>query len=227
MNLFKKKTKCDLKDFCTQYYDTYILVSNPPVSAIKNFNEDYSKIISEKLIAVDNNFKSVDIKKFSDEILIIRFELFSLAWFHQFGDKSSIQQTIFTNEYLIKNNRVDIWYNTESYTQAIAQSATHDCDDSTAFGRTRLISVATMRQDLFDKYYNDGFDALCVARALNKYGTQSNWQSLGITLFYLVITLCKNLNYTFNEKAGEILGTILKGFYDGCKQSLEKIKVDN
>jgi hypothetical protein len=225
MSLFKTKTKHDLKDFCTQYYDTYILETKPTIPAVKDFSENYNKLISEKIIEADNSFKSVDFNSFSKELLKIRFELFSLAWFHEFGDKSAIQQTIFTKEYLINNHKEEIWNDIEPYNQTIAQSATHGCDSSTAPGRMRIYSVTKMRLDLSKKYFNEGIDPKCVARAINKFGTQSNWQSLRIALGYLVITLCKNLNYTFNEKTSEILIAMLKGLYDGSKQNLEKIKI--
>lgn len=226
MNLFKKKTKCDLKEFCTQYYDTYILVAKPLNLAVKDFSETYNRQISEKITTVDDNFKSIDFNKFCKELLTIRFELFSLAWFHEFGEKSAIQQTIFTKDYLLNNHKEEIWNDIEPYNQSIAQSATHGSNSSSASGRMRIAFVNQMRLNLCKKYFSNEMDPKCVARAINKFGTQSNWQSLGITLGYLVITLCKNLNYEFNEETGEILTAMLKGLYDDSKQNLEKIKIE-
>lgn len=123
--------------------------------------------------------------------------------------------------------KVGIWDGAESYNKAIAQSATHGCDSSTAFGRGRITFVNSMRSELYNKYKTEGvgLDMKCVARVLNKYGTDERWKKLVITLEYLVITLCQNLNCQLNQEAQFHLIATLKGMYDGSKQSLEGIKL--
>lgn len=224
MSLFKKKNKVYLSRFCKEFYDINFL---EPVVAGSNIANTYNELILDKLKEADDNSTKIDPACFKNEILSLKFEIFSLAWFHQFGDKSAINQSIYTKEYLIDKNREDLWEKAESYNKAIASSATHGSTSSTAAGRARLAFVNTMRFELFKKYSEKGLDNKCVARAVNRYGTDANWKNLSITLGYIVIELCRHLNYEPNEEVQFQLTAIMKGFYDGANQNLENIKIVN
>ena len=222
MSFFSKKQKARLDEFCRYFYDKNFL---EPVVAGIDMSDTYNELILKNLKEVDITSGVINASNFRKEILTLRFELFSLAWFHQFGDKSAIANSIFTKLYLTGKAKEELWENAELYNQAIAASATHGCTSSTASGRARLMIVNKGRMDLFNKYYNDNIDAKCVARALNRYGTDSNWKYLSITLGYVVIELCKILNCDLNDEARFQLTAVLKGFYDGVKQNIENIKI--
>lgn len=222
MSFFKKKNKVSLSEFCTEFYDKNFI---EPIVARIDFSNSYNELIVQKTTAVDKTFQEVDFEKFSNEVLILRFELFSLAWFHQFDTKSAINHSIFTKKYLVDNKREDLWDNAEPYNQAIAESANYGYDPSTSSGKAGRLFIAKTRMDLFDKYYNDNIDPKCLARALNRYGTNSSWKKMSITLGYIEMSLCKILNCSLNDDANFHLIAILQGFYEGSKQSLQEIKI--
>ena len=222
MPFFNKKQKVYLAEFCREFYDKNFL--EPVVGGI-DMSNSYNELILKNLKEADQNSNNINSITFKDEILSLRFELFALAWFHQFGDKSAVANSIFTKQYLVDKGKEELWDKAEPYNQAIAASATYGCTSSTASGRARLMIVNKGRMDLFDKYYNESIDAKCVARALNRYGTDERWKALSITLGYVVIDLCKSLNCNLNDEAQFQIVAILKGFYDGSKQNLENIKI--
>ena len=225
MQLFKKKIKTDLNSFCQQYYDKYFLELNLSNKELVGFSNHYNEIVLKKIIEIDSDFSKINFDKFCKEILIIRFEIFSLAWFHQFGIKSSILQSLYTKDYLSKTSKIDYWDGTESYNQAIAQSTIHGCSSDTASGRARIAFVMKMRMDLFAKYLKENLDEICLTRALNRFGTSSNTRPMSITLGYIAICLNNNLNCKVNEEALSYVTEIFNGFYIGVSESLEKIKL--
>ena len=222
MSIFSKKQKVRLDEFCQDFYDKNFL---KPIVAGIDMSEIHNNLILKNLKEADDKSNLINSTNFKSEILTLRFEIFSLAWFHQFGDKLAIANSIFTKQYLIDEGKEELWEKAEPYNQAIASSATHGCTSSTASGRVRLMIVNKGRMDLFDKYYNDNIDAKCVARALNRYGTDGKWKYLSIALGYVVIDFCKILNCDLNDEARFQLIAVLKGFYDGVKQSIENIKI--
>lgn len=222
MSFFNKKQKVYLAEFCKEFYDKNFLES---VIGGVDVSNSYNELILKNIKEADKNADNIRPINFKNEILILRFELFSLVWFHQFGEKSAIANSIFTKRYLVDKGKEEFWDRAEPYNQAVAASATHGCRSSTASGRARLMIVNKGRMDLFDKYNNENIDAKCVARALNRYGTDERWNMLSITLGYIVIELCKNLNCNLNDEAQFQLVAVLKGFYDGSKQNLENIRI--
>ena len=165
MSFFSKKQKVYLAEFCKEFYDKNFL---EPIIAGIDMSDSYNELILKKIKEVDKNSSSISPINFKNEILSLRFELFSLAWFHQFGNNLAVANSIFTKQYLVDKGKEDLWDKAEPYNQAIATSATHGCTSSTASGRVRLLLVNETRMDLFDKYYNENIDAKCVARAINR-----------------------------------------------------------
>ena len=220
---FKKKVAWDLKEYCTQYFDNYILETKPVVAGRK-ITDSYNEIVKEKLLEADGNFRLVDFNSFSSQALLIRLELFSLAWFHRFGEESSIQLELFMKEYLMSNNKEKIWKDLASYNHAVAQSASMGFKTPAA-ERASMGFVNTMRIELWKKYNEKGLDMTCVSRTLNKIGTDKRWSRLVLTLDNIANTWSANLNYPINSKTRFILISTFKGNYDGSKQSLAEIKI--
>jgi hypothetical protein len=88
-----------------------------------------------------------------------------------------------------------------------------------------LSSINTKRVDLFGKYADPGYDTKCIARALNRIGTDRHWEKLSKTLGFLALNLCARLNCDLNDEARFILIATLKGFYEGNEQSFKEIKI--
>lgn len=227
MSIFSKKQEVDLEDFCRDFYEKYIL--NPVIEGI-DLGAKYSYIVRKSIIEADQNFVDIDPKKFTAEMALLRFELFALAWLHRFRDKSAVAQSVFTKRYLHEKKRDDIWDASEPYNQAIARSSTLGKTPETASGRAHLGFINKMRVDLFEHYYKEGHDLKCVARVLNRLFTDVVWKK-GITAGLLMFTLCDRLglgsNFEPSKEAQFRLTAVIRGFYDGARQSLEKIKIKN
>jgi len=225
MSFLSKKQKVDLQDFCRDFYEKNIL--NPVVGGVDG-GAIYFDIVRKTVVEADQNFADISSQKLATEMIPLRFELFALAWLHQFGDKSAVAQSVFTKRYLHEKKRDDIWDASESYNQAIARSVTLGKTSETASGRYHIVFTTKMRVDLFRHFCKEGHDPKCVARALNRLFTDEVWKK-GITAGLLMFTLCDRLGFDSNfeptEKAQFRLTAIIRGLYDGARQSLEKIKI--
>ncbi len=224
MSIFSKKQEINLDDFCRDFYEKNIL--NPVIAGI-DVGAAYFDTALKLVIEADQNFANIDSQKFATEMIPLRVELFSLAWLHQFGDKSAVDQSVFTKHFLDKNKRNDIWNDMEPYNQAIARSSTAGKTSKNPFDRVYLARVNLTRVDLFNQYHKEGYDLKCVARALNRLFSDETWGK-DITANFLMFTLCDRLGFKSNEPNKEAefrLTAIVHGFYDGARQSLGKIKI--
>jgi len=222
MSIFSRKERVILSEFCTSYYDTQFI---NPVLAGMDMAEAYNQVVSDNITQVDTNFQSIDKSLLNYNLLLLRFELFALAWFHKFGIEMAVSNSIFTRDYLESISRLDIWEDCLSYNHAISKSATYGYDSSTALGRVKLLDVNKTKVDQFKKYQENGFDTKCVARVLNRYGTESSWKRMVITHALLVNTLYERIGHDLNEEATFIFISTLKGFYDGATDSLANKKI--
>ncbi len=165
MGLFNRKRRVQLEDFCREFYDQNLL---PPAIRGVDLGEIYFRAVQKSIAEMDGGFATIDSKQILAEMTIIRFEVFALAWLHQFGDKRAPDQSAYTKSYLGEKGRQDIWANMEPYNQAIARSSTAGCTCETGTGRAYLAFVNKMRADLFDQWYKRGFEPDSVARAVNR-----------------------------------------------------------
>jgi len=227
MSIFSKKQEVNLEDFCRDFYEKNIL--NPVIEGI-DAGSAYFDTVRKSVMEADQNFTNINSQKFATEMIPLRFELFALAWLHQFGDKSAVAQSVFTKLFLQENKRNDIWDASESYNQAIARSSTIGKTSKKPSDRVDLARVMKTRADLFDQYHKEGYDPKCVARALNRLFSDKAWEK-GITAGLLMFALCDRLGFEQdfkpNKEAQFRLTTIIRGLYDGARQSLEKIKIKN
>jgi len=81
MSIFSKKQEVDLEDFCRDFYEKNIL--NPVIEGI-DAGAKYFDTVRKSIVEADQNFVDIDPKKFTAEMVLLRFELFALAWLHQF-----------------------------------------------------------------------------------------------------------------------------------------------
>jgi hypothetical protein len=222
MGLFSRKQKVRLEDFCRDFYDKNML---NPVIAGMNVGEAYFEAARGSVAEVDPRFKAVDTKTFVAEMTLIRFEIFGLAWLHELGDKHAAAQSAFTKRYLEGRNRTDIWDALEPYNQAIARSGTLGQNADTASGRAYLAFTDSMRMQLFNEWHKQGFEPKAVARAANRLATDVAWQK-GLTAGSLMLTLCERLGCEVNEEAQFRLIAVIRGLYDGVRETLKPIKVE-
>lgn len=225
MSSFSKEQEVSLEDFCRNFYEKKVL--NPVIGGV-DVGATYFDAVRKTVVEADQKFTDISSQKLATEIIPLRFELFALAWLHQFGDKSAVAQSVFTKHYLQEKKRDDIWDASESYNQAIARSGTLGKTAEAVSGRTHLGFITKMRVDLFSPFYEQGHDPKCVARVLNRLFSDKTWQK-GITPGLLMFALCDRLgfesNFEPNKEAQFRLTAVIRGLYDGARQSLEKIKI--
>lgn len=177
---------------------------------------------------MDDRFANINSSKFAVEMLALRFEAFSLAWVHKFGDKSAVEQTILTKQYLQEQKRDDIWEALEPYNQAVGRSIKHGKSAQNPLDRAFVAHVNQTRINLFKQFNENGHDPKCVARALNRLFSEKAWKSQAVQGF-LMFALCDRLGFPpdfkpNNEGQFRIIA-IISGFYDGSMQAMEKIKL--
>ncbi len=225
MSPFSKGQEVRLEDFCRDFYEKNIL--NPVIGGI-DIGAIHCDTAWKTVVEADQNFADISPQRFATEIIPLRFELFALARLHQFGDKSAVAQSIFTKHYLQEKKRDDIWDASESYNQAIARSSTFGKTPETVSGRAHLGFTTKMRVDLFSHFYEQGHDPKCVARALNRLFSDEPWKK-GITAGLLVFALCDRLGFGAkfepNKEVQFRLTAVIRGLYDGARQSLERIRI--
>ena len=78
MSFFSRKQKISLEDFCRDFYDNQLL--NPIIKDV-NFGTVLPDYVIDK---IDPLFAHVDKQKLTKELMILRYELFALAWTHKF-----------------------------------------------------------------------------------------------------------------------------------------------
>jgi hypothetical protein len=225
MFFFSKKQEVRMVDFCRGFYDENIM--NPSIPGV-NANDVFFETIRKQIGEADNRFNNIDSAKFAAEMLVLRFEAFALAWVHKFGDKSAVEQTVFTKQYLHEQNRDDIWEALEPYNQAIARSIKHKRSAENPLDRAFVAHVNQTRLNLFKQFQGNGYDPKCVARALNRLFFEEAWKNQSAPGF-LMFALCDRLGFPpdfkpNNEGQFRIIA-IISGFYDGALQAMEKIKL--
>lgn len=211
MSLFKRKEEVYLREFVTNFYNDNIF--NAYINEI-DFIEGFCKVIQKNIIEVDSLFEKINLAELRFEIILLRIELFSLAFIHRFGEKLSLEQTVLTRNLLLTENEL-IWKELESYNYSIAQSS---------YVKSTSVILDKRRMDLFDKYYAEGFQETCIARMINRLFTEKSWKQ-NITPFYLVNTFCERLNCKLNEEAQFRLRATIFGLYKGASESMENIKI--
>lgn len=227
MRFFRKKQEINLDDFCRDFYEKNIL--NPMIGGV-DAGAVYCDTVKRSIVEVDHNFANINSKTFASEVVILRFELFALAWLHKFGDKLAVAQSTFTKHYLHEKKRDDIWHDSESYNQAIARSSTLGKTSKKAFDRVYLGRVNKTRADLFDQFYKEGHDPDCVIPALNRLFTEKAWKkgvTAGLLMFALFDRLGFGSNFEPNKEAQFRLTAVIRMIYEGARQSLGNIKIKN
>jgi len=235
MSFFSKKQEVNLEDFCRDFYESQIL--NPKIGEVGiDAMSVYAKQIKKSVTEIDSVFVDVDLQKLTYELTVIRFELFALAWLHEFPDKL-FSQSVFTYEYLHEKGRDDIWEGMEKYNVAIADSIT------TGLSESETLYISRDRMDLFDRQIenakkngldldsNNSVFGKCIARTINRQFFNKAWKN-GHTIYFLMLALCHQLGLGYgpsytgpNKEAQFRLGATVRGFYDGAEQSMDNVKI--
>jgi len=220
MSIFSRKEKVVLEVFCKRFYADNIF--NESIGE-NDFNLGYATVVRNSIIEADFSFSGVKIEDLRYEIILLRIEMFSLAFLHKFGEKLSLAQTEYTWDYL-RNKADSIWNDLMDYNKAIAQSNNLNTGLNTKTNKIYTAKLDINRIKLFDMYHAQGFDDVCIARMINRVYSETVWKNRK-TIFYLTQTLCERLKCKLNEEAQFGLEAIIFGFYNGAMEKLNKIEI--
>ena len=227
MSFFSRKQKIKLEDFCCDMYDNQFL--NPKIGE-EEISDVFPEFFKGEIVKVLPEFEKISLQKIKEEIAILRFEIFALAWIHSFGIQLSVEQSIFTKNYLREKGREDIWNGMGHYNKAISHSVTSGLSE---LGKAHIIK---MRYDLGKKYidiakkreipFDDKFGFV-----INRISSEKAWRK-NITAYFLMLGLCHRFGlghgkdyYGPNEEAQFHLIKFIKDFYDESKKSWYKVKI--
>ncbi len=221
MAFFNRKKEIHLVDFCYDYYERNFL---EPIIEDVELASLHNELMVQKIREVDEHFNESSYSKFFSEIIIVKFEVFAIAWLHHFGEKIAINNSVFTKDYLNTKNRIEIWDEAEVYNQAVARSSNLEIDPKTSAGKSRIMTLNKIRWDSFNKLLDAGYNEKCVARVLNRIGTENTWKKT-ITPNFIRIQIEERLECKLNEEAAFRLTAFIFGFYRGARQSFETVKI--
>lgn len=227
MSFFSRKQEITLENFCRDFYDTQIL--NPIIGKIDAGNV-FSDVVKKNIVEVYPEFSRIDSEKLNEEIKVLRFELFALAWTHKFiNGKIVVAQSDFTKSYLHEKGRDDIWTGMESYNNMIDSVTLHWL---TNLGKMNLSFNYNMREDLTKKNIETAKELGIenddrVARVNHRLWSENAWKQK-LMLGPLVFTFCERIGvnaHDLNQEAQFRLAATIKGLYDGAEQSWDKVKI--
>jgi hypothetical protein len=211
LNFFRKKIKTNLADFCNDYYDHKIFPTKKESTdlAIAHWGQ-----LKKSVEAADQKFVDVPFQKFVDEMTIIWFEVFALAWMHKFGYELAIENSIFTKDYLIRKNHQEIWDNSDIYNKVFSRNC--NCK------RCTINKIAQRKVEL--SLYKKGYDPKCIIRTANRYSTETEWKE-GITVELIAFELAFRLDGKIKVPAVFKLVSIIKGLYVEILRDLQNIEI--
>jgi len=227
MSFFKKKVS--VEDFCRDFYDNQIL--NPKIGDME-VGSAFSDVVIKEVVEVDPTFNKVDKQKLANELIIIRFELFALAWTHKFiSGENVVAQSAFTKKYLHEKGKNDIWSGMEPYNNMIDSVTLHWL---TSQGKMNLSFNYNMREDLTAKNIEvakklgiENDDS--IARVNHRLWSENAWKQK-LMLGPLVFTFCEQLGIDANSLAEEAqfrLAVVIRGLYEGAQYSWKDVKIKN
>lgn len=234
MGFFTTKKEVKLEDFCHDFYEKNILSGVFQGVEIGKFKEFIIQVFPE--------FSRVDSSKLKEELTILRFELFSLAWQDSFDEDLSVAQNVFTMRFLEEKDKKDIWDRMQRYNGAIAggirKSICVSQRDSEMLDSDRL-SAKQKYAELAIKYgvnLEGQKDLDLIIRMGGRIKSNKAWKDgQGMISYYLSLTLLRILGYTDaeidkitdNQQISTHLMTIMNRFYNEAKESWEDVKIIN
>lgn len=224
MAFFSKKQEIDLETVNRIFYESYMqdnVVDGVDINAL------FYDAMRSALVDADHNFANIDLRKFNDELVLLQFEIFALAWLHQFGDNSAVAQSIFTKNYLHDKARDDIWNGMEKYNSAISRSSVAGLSE---IERAHIIRD---RANCADKHIANAEKSGAtvdegIGRPLNRLFSEKAWKK-GISAGFILFALCKQLGFdpSFqpNEKAHSQWFIEISDCYNKARKFLSKYKI--
>jgi hypothetical protein len=232
-----------MADFCLPFYretvsakePTTVLMGDQPLTIpdMGFVNAKVAEFCRQQTMKVDSTFgDSLDIELFDLHFAALRFECFSLAWRHSFlkKPKASLAQTALLYEYLVRNERPDVWAAMlDHYSQAVARSADGGLDPGKPSSQSTLLGHNQERVKRFGEFVALGYPTEICAHVLNQYFTEDRAEKVPVYLtFELLRCVGKMTEAGAPSIAGEavavLVGTIT-GMYDEPKSRLAMVEI--
>ena len=221
MGLFRTKRKVTTERFCLEFYSGHVFAK--PIRGLDP-HLVWSQTVHKQITSTDTVFKQVDLDEFSFELRALRLEVFALAWIHRVDQRLTLVQSQFTKDYLYQNGLSDLWETMGAYNTAIARSTVGGSDPNTRSGRSKITYLNLSRVNMFEEWSGKDFDDDCIARVANCLGSKSAWKSTRVHT-YLSFALTDRLGCEISREARKGLLALVKGYYDGAKELLQKVTV--
>lgn len=227
MGLFSTKERVNLEKFCGDWYEKYILhpVLTSPKGDLELAPEMY-EVFRKNIVEADANFEKVDLERFSTEIVFLRFELFALAWMHKFGGNFAVAQSIFTKRYLQEKKRNDIWEGMRFYNKYLNSGVLHWL---TSLGKVNMPFWYNMIKSLSAKNIEEGkkigISDENIEMVNNRLCSENAWKQRWI-FQGLVSAVEDKFGFILNDEAEFRLAVVIRGLYDGARQSFDNIKIE-
>jgi hypothetical protein len=198
-----------------------------PVIAGQDFKWIYIDTAYDNIVKIDKLFSSVDRNVFRKEMMSMRMEVIGLAFKHNVKDKKNLlNQSLFTRDYLIKNDESELWDIMGDYNQVIAMSSIKGANVNKfadKFGITMITSVrASLLEEYMKKYYEEGMDKRCISYICNREACDIAWGQQ-VTARHLTYRLADRIgcNEEINPDALMAITSVIWGFYQGAKDAIK------
>ena len=210
----------DVEGKSTDFYENYVL--NPKVGE-KNVGTVFAEVVKKNLSEADSKLTELSVTRLSEEIAVLRFELFGLAWAHKYvsGDKV-VSQSNFTKQFLEQKDRQDIWEDMTDYNNIEDGVTLHWL---TNLGKANLTFNYGMREDLSKKNIQSAQklgikDDDVVVRVNHRLWSENAWKQK-LMLEPLAHVFCEKIGVSMQELNSEAqfyVAATIKGLYDGARE---------
>ncbi len=238
MSFFSKKKEVRLEDFCRDFYKKIL---DGTIQGV-DVNEALYKSFKEFIIEVFPEFSEIEFNKLKEEFTILRFELFTLAWQDYFDEDLSMAQNIFTMHFLEEKNKQDIWKRMGRYNGVIASGirkatcVSQKDNESLDFDRLNINKLYVEKAKKYGILLKEQNELDLIMRMGSRIKSKKAWKDgEGMISYYLSLTLLRILGYsdaelekiTNNQNISVRLMRIMKGFYDGARESWKDVVIVN
>lgn len=224
MGVFSRKPKSDVGTAIQGYYDAQLFHPQP----IAGFDPAAVYMVHsyEAIAKADPGFTAVSLEQFTDEVLVVRVEIFQTAWSHHFKAKTPyvVAESVATSAYLMREGRQDIQERMLTYNHAVAAgSVMLNVSSSEKLSRGSSAFVDSFRASLFKEWRAKGLDGSQAAMAANRVMTDVNFDKQGPAR--LAFAFAQRLGVQLNDEAAFACAAVLYGFYAGAREYLKQFDI--
>jgi hypothetical protein len=232
-----------MADFCLPFYretvsakePTTVLLDGKPFTLPDTgfMNAKLAEFCRQQANAVDPTFDDLlDPELFDLHFAALRFECFALAWRHSFLKKpeSSLAQTNLLYEYLVRNERPDVWAAMrDQYAQAIARCADGGLAPGTRSAQATLMAHNQERVERFKEYVALGYPKEVCAHVANQLFSEGRADKVPVYLTFELLRCIGKMTAAGDpsvaQEAVAVVAGIIQGMYSEPKSRLGLVEI--